>query len=56
MENLINKIDLNYRKNHLNTVFAFINFSKHSREYIGMKKQDYKDENIERKYLENMKN
>ena len=31
-------------------------FSKNLREYIRMEKLDYKDENIERKDLENMKN
>ena len=32
------------------------NFSKNFREYITMENLDYKNENIERKYLENMQN
>ena len=43
-------------KNHLNTVFVFIKFSKYFREYIRMVNQDYKNRNIEKKYLENVRN
>ena len=56
MENLSYKIDWNYSKNHLNTVFSFINFPKNFHECIRMKNQDHKDKKIERKYLENMRN
>ena len=37
------------QKNHLNTVFLFINFSKNSRENIRMENQDNKDEYFESK-------
>ena len=33
-----------------------MNFSKNFREYIRMENLDYKNENIERKYLEHMQN
>ena len=41
----------------MNTLFfGFINFSKTFCEYIRIENQDYKNENIERKYNENMRN
>ena len=41
----------------MNTLFfGFINFSKYFCEYIRMGNQDYKDKNVERKYLENIQN
>ena len=41
----------------MNTLFfGFMNFSKVFSEYIRMKNQDYQNENIERKYLENIWN
>ena len=41
----------------MNTLFfGFINFSKHFCEYITMENKDYKNEDIGRKYLQNMRN
>ena len=41
----------------MNTLFfGFMNFSKVFWEYIRMKNEDYQNENIERKYLENIWN
>ena len=41
----------------MNTLFfGFMDFSKLFCEYIRMKNQDYQNENIERKYLENIWN
>ena len=41
----------------MNTLFfGFMDFSKRFCEYIRMKNQDYQNENIERKYLENIWN
>ena len=34
--------------------FVSMNFSKKFREYVRMENLDYKNENIDRKYLENM--
>ena len=56
MENLSNKIDSNYSKNYLNTIFCFHNYSKIFCEYIRLEHQDFKNENIEKKYIENMQN
>ena len=41
----------------MNTLFfGFINFSKHFCEYIRMENKDYKNKDIGRKYLQNMRN
>ena len=46
-----------YTQQYLNRIFfVFINFSKNSRAYIRTEKQANNNENIERKYLENMRN
>ena len=44
-------------KNYLNTIFfIFIYFSKNFHEYIRMENQGNNNENLEKKYLENMRN
>ena len=41
----------------MNTLFfGFINFSKHFCEYIRKENKDYKNKDIGRKYLQNMRN
>ena len=58
MENSSHKTAWNYLQIFwivLNTIFFNLkNFSKNFREYIRMETLDYKNEDIERKYLKNM--